>query len=90
VKLCVLELLWLNFSATKSQRHKKPQNIKHLKSNVNPNFKQSFNTNKNWLVYPNIFLFTCIFYLITISFNISQDSVPNQNNKHFLFTYRFS
>lgn len=41
MKLCVLELLWLNFSATKSQRHKKPQNIKHLKSNVNLNFKQS-------------------------------------------------
>jgi len=42
VKLYVLEFLWLNFSATKSQRHKKPQNIKHLKSNVNLNFKQPF------------------------------------------------
>jgi hypothetical protein len=41
VKLCVLELLWQNISATKSQRHKKPQKIKHLKSCVNLNFKQS-------------------------------------------------
>jgi hypothetical protein len=44
VKLCVLELLWQNISATKSQRHKKPQKIKNLKSNVNLNFKQSLNS----------------------------------------------
>jgi flavodoxin I len=43
VKLCVLEFLWQNISDTKSQRHKKPQKIKHLKAIVNLNIKQSLN-----------------------------------------------